>query len=506
MKHKLLYLFICCSTLATAQTYPFADGFQSYSNFSTLGTQGGYMSDMSVYQTHGMGNSDKGLLSQMNNFNTKDSTISPLIGPLTASSQLSFYYRIMNPAPQYPFVPATIGTGDVVEVYLGIQTLSIYQLAYTINSTNNVADTSFKKITITVPGSFANQSGNVKFIVRHPANGNDYNVDIDSLVVRDSISLSIPLTIAAVPINVNCHGICDGSAQVTASGGTGPYTFAWGDTSLTAGSRTNLCAGTYTATVTDNLSATASTSFTITEPDALVLTDSVTHVTCHGGADGCINLIVTGGITPYFYTWSSGTNTEDTCTIAAGNYAVTVIDGNNCYATISIAVSEPTPLTFTTTFTNPTAIHLTDGTIQFSASGSTPGYSFSIDSGSSYSNLSTFNGLGENCYHVFVKDTNNCVAGPDTVCLTDPTTGILDVANETMTVYPNPATDYIMVKTNRVSPGELSLINSVGEMVFNMNVTDKETRLNLSALSKGNYMLNLKTATGNQRKLITLVR
>jgi hypothetical protein len=83
--------------------------------------------------------------------NSKDSTVSPLIGPLTSTSQLSFFYRIMNTGGTYPHIPATIGTGDVVEVYAGSQSLNFYQLVYTINSTNYVSDTSFKKIKISVP-------------------------------------------------------------------------------------------------------------------------------------------------------------------------------------------------------------------------------------------------------------------------------------------------------------------------------------------------------------------
>jgi len=55
--------------------------------------------------------------------------------------------------------------------------------------------------------------------------------------------------------NVNCFGMCDGSATAIASGGIGPYAYAWtgpsGYTSANA-TATNMCAGTYTVTATDS--------------------------------------------------------------------------------------------------------------------------------------------------------------------------------------------------------------------------------------------------------------
>ena len=56
-----------------------------------------------------------------------------------------------------------------------------------------------------------------------------------------------------------------------------------------------------------------------TEPvvEPLLLTLNPTHVSEYGGADGAIDLTVTGGTTPYSYEWSTGDSTEDIANLTA---------------------------------------------------------------------------------------------------------------------------------------------------------------------------------------------
>jgi hypothetical protein len=59
------------------------------------------------------------------------------------------------------------------------------------------------------------------------------------------------LTASATTVDASGPTVCDGSAQITASGGTAPYTFTWSNGMMTSSSATNLCPGTYTFCVTD---------------------------------------------------------------------------------------------------------------------------------------------------------------------------------------------------------------------------------------------------------------
>ena len=59
------------------------------------------------------------------------------------------------------------------------------------------------------------------------------------------------LTATATGVNVKCFGAADGSATVTAVGGTPAYTYNWLPSGGTLATATGLTAGTYTVTVTD---------------------------------------------------------------------------------------------------------------------------------------------------------------------------------------------------------------------------------------------------------------
>ncbi|WP_424108311.1 SprB repeat-containing protein, partial [Pseudomonas viridiflava] len=83
--------------------------------------------------------------------------------------------------------------------------------------------------------------------------------------------------------NVACFGGTNGSATVSATGGTGPYTYSWSPSGGTAATATGLAAGTYTVTVTDANGCTATRAFTITAPPAIVATAGIqTNVLCNG--------------------------------------------------------------------------------------------------------------------------------------------------------------------------------------------------------------------------------
>ena len=413
MKKVLLFAFTLIAISSFAQVFPFTDDFESYTNFSSLGTQGGYKSDMSVYQTHGMGNSSKGLVSQISQFNTRDTTVSPLIGQVGAAAQMSFYYRILNQS-LYPSTPTVIGNGDVIEVYAGIEAIGAYQLMYTINSTNHVADTAFKKVKINIPGTFVGQTGNFKFVIKK-GTATDYWVDIDSLKFADTIAATPP-TVNATSAMGFCHGDCAGAVGAHATGGTGTLTYVWSSGLGTTASVTNVCAGTYTVTVTDAASATASASVQVTEPPLLITNPTSSNVSCYGLADGCIDLNSSGGTPTYDYIWSGGASGDSTCGLAAGNYDVTVLDLNNCTATASFVLTAPDSMTVSYTHTDPTVFNATNGTINVTATGGTGTKTFSLDGGS-FQASSSFPNLAAGCYTISVKDANGCIHGPGTVCL-----------------------------------------------------------------------------------------
>ncbi|WP_170878379.1 Ig-like domain-containing protein [Daejeonella lutea] len=222
------------------------------------------------------------------------------------------------------------------------------------------------------------------------------------------------LTLSSTQVDVLCFGASTGSINLTAAGGTGPYTYSWtGGITATTEDLTNLAAGTYTVTVTDANNCSATATITITQPAAaLSLTSTKSDVLCFGASTGSINLTATGGTGPYTYSWTGGTTatTEDLTNLSAGSYTVSVTDANNCSATATITIAHPAAaLTLTSTQTNVLCFGASTGSINLTAAGGTGAYTYSWTRGITATTEDLTN-LAAGSYTVIVTDANNCSA------------------------------------------------------------------------------------------------
>ncbi len=180
--------------------------------------------------------------------------------------------------------------------------------------------------------------------------------------------------------SITCNSFCNGSATVSPTGGTGPYTYVWvpAAASPTSNINSGLCPGVASVTVTDSKACTATYSTTITQPPAITLTVTKTDLTCGAVCNGTGSITATGGSgVGYTYTWTPavavGSSTTGLC---AGVYTVTVADNLLCTKTITFAILSPPTLTATPTQTNINCNAACTGAINLNPSGGTPGYSF----------------------------------------------------------------------------------------------------------------------------------
>ncbi|MDA7804157.1 PKD domain-containing protein, partial [Crocinitomix sp.] len=211
--------------------------------------------------------------------------------------------------------------------------------------------------------------------------------------------------------NLTCFGVCDGTATVI-GGIDGPYTYLWdvgagGGTDATA---TDLCAGTYTVEVTSASGELTELEVIIDEPDEVIGTiTSQTNVSCFGGADGIVDIGVTGGIGDYTYDIGAGPVVDSEFTgLAAGTYIITVMDELGCTELVELEITSPDELVLIAVFSDDlTCFESGDGSIEVVASGGTGAYSFSIDGGV-YGPGTTFGGLAAGIHTVAVRDENDC--------------------------------------------------------------------------------------------------
>ncbi len=230
-----------------------------------------------------------------------------------------------------------------------------------------------------------------------------------------SITQPTQLTaLASATTNVSCFGGNDGSAMVSQSGGTSPYTYFWSDgNSQTGITATGLSFGTYTVNVMDNNGCSATATATISQPTQLSASaNTAANVSCYGGNNGSSTASQSGGTSPYTYLWSDGNSqTAITATgLSFGTYTVTVSDNNGCSSTAITTITQPAQLiAYANPTTNVGCYGGNNGSASAGTSGGTSPYTYLWSDGNSQTNI-TASGLSFGTYTVTVSDNNGCTA------------------------------------------------------------------------------------------------
>lgn len=234
-----------------------------------------------------------------------------------------------------------------------------------------------------------------------------------------SITQPSPLAISSTVTNVKCSGTNTGSISVSPTGGNPGYTYSWTPTAQTASTAVGLTNGTYTVKVTDTKGCILNSTLAVTQPLPITINTSFTNVSCFNGNNGAITSSVSGGTSPYTYSWSPGSSTSPSPSgLTAGNYTLTVTDNNACAATVTVSISQPALLTVLTAVQNETCDYLNNGSITTTVTGGTSGYTYVWQpGGQTTSNISS---LSSASYTVLVTDSKSCTATAAAV-VTQPT-------------------------------------------------------------------------------------
>jgi hypothetical protein len=157
--------------------------------------------------------------------------------------------------------------------------------------------------------------------------------DASGCTAEAGVSITQPAVLENTISSVNATCATPGSASISATGGTTPYTYAWsnGETTPSIG---GLTAGTYSVTVSDangcTAVSTATISGTLSPLAAISVNAPVTTAQPNGGA---LSVQTIGGMAPFSFAWSNGATAAAIANLSSGTYTVTVTDANGCTAT-----------------------------------------------------------------------------------------------------------------------------------------------------------------------------
>lgn len=232
---------------------------------------------------------------------------------------------------------------------------------------------------------------------------NNFAVGVQDTITITGLALSITTTPAICPQS-------NGTASVSASGGTAPYAYVWMDGNYNgigaASSISGEPAGYYYILVRDHNGCVSDTT------QVQIQSGSTDSAAIHLSGSNC-SLILTAvefyGVAPYSYYWSTG---DTGATIAAYSgitgYSVTITDANGCSATAyDTAGNNQSSLTAYIDYQINPGCSASNGSITADAYGGVPPYTYLWSTGATGAVLS---GVPTGSYNVTVTDASGCIA------------------------------------------------------------------------------------------------
>ncbi|MBI2271890.1 MAG: SprB repeat-containing protein [Bacteroidetes bacterium] len=138
--------------------------------------------------------------------------------------------------------------------------------------------------------------------------------------------------------NAACYNSANGAININVSGGSPAYTFSW-TTGATSEDVSGLLPGQYGVVVRDAAGCIGSYTAAINASSFFINSYELPNCSS-SNSNGSATVSITGGSSPFLYTWSPSTATGATATgLSPGNYSITVTDSNGCSRTDAAIVS-----------------------------------------------------------------------------------------------------------------------------------------------------------------------
>ena len=311
-------------------------------------------------------------------------------------------------------------------------------------------------------GNFTNISGGYKHLLAKDSNG---KIIADSVVFVEYGTALYNQSLTYVQPE------CYGETGNLALSEIGTSSFVWENSNTTLTERTNLNAGNYAITIT-NSTCQRSLDITIAEKQQISVSETIGNLACNGDNSGRISLAVSGGTSPYYYTWSNNAESSSIENLAANEYSCTVSDRNSCSATHSYTVTEPETLSAQANPTDITCYEANNGTISLTVTGGTQQYTYHWNDNSDAANRTN---LPIGSYSVTITDNHNCS-----------TTAAASISQPTALNVNGNATNISCYGRN---DGAISISVSGGTEPYTYQWNGQTAEANQTNLSAGEYSL-----------------
>jgi large repetitive protein len=300
-------------------------------------------------------------------------------------------------------------------------------------------------------------------------------------VIEQAFFLPDPLPIKVESLQItqpNCAGQSNGNIKLLLSNVVSPLvTWSNGKIGLEV---SGVNAGIYYYSAVGSNGCVIVGEVEVVDRQTLSASETITTPLCNNSSDGKIQLIASGGTSPYSVNWLHGPKGLLATNLSSGEYSYRITDRFGCSHEALAHVTSPDAIEIASTKSNPTCYGKSDGWIEIISLGGTADHKFSWGD-----NIlgSSRTGLSKGSYTVIVEDKNLCHA-TKTIVLSDPTILALNTL-----VKRNPS-------CTGLNDGEISVIAVGGTSPYRFLWEDNDTTTIHNNLSAGVYAIKLMDSKG----------
>lgn len=419
---------------------------------------------------------------------TAQLTIGTFAFPQTGSYALKVWSTLPNG------VADTINFNDTLTATLNVQLFDVTVLNQTNVSCNGGNNGSVLVNTIR-PNTSYDWGGGITTPLRNNLIAGSYFVtvsDIHNCPDTFEVIITEPAPLGVQTISGGfavCNGQ-NGSITVEGIGGTPPYNYLFMG-AIPTNSLNNIVPGTFGIQITDANNCVFNDSVSIINPPVLnAEIASITPSGCNGNAGGA-TATANGGIAPYSYTWSDGSNGATITGLVAGDYTVTITDSLGCEKTqiarvraLDVSINNQSPMLIANNASSGVSYQWIDCETGEFVSGQT-GKNFMPTTPGSYAVIVSEGSC---------SDTSECIMVVNTFV------SRLASSDVEMNIYPNPSGGQFSIHLKGLSHENtlIEIVNLQGKTLVSRTIgriqNESTTQFDLN-LANGIYFVKMQSGT-----------